>query len=291
MTHARRLLRDLVKGETSVPSLESPAQVEQAFRYLMDKRPQLVAGPPSVLFHFARHLGERGVTEPLAPFARVGGEQCFEFQRKEIEARLCSTVIDSYGCNETGAIAGECPAGSLHVYAGHVHLEIFNDDQPVGRGQMGEIVVTALRNTAMPLVRYPVGDRGMLSGEPCRCGLPYPVLGKVQSRSADMFQANDGSVRHASELSRRVGNLFGDSCMEGIRQFRIVQQAGAAWEVLLEAPAAYLEPHAGQVARERLEQRIGGILREFCGDDSRVKVRFTTSIPRERGKLKYFVRG
>lgn len=279
MTHARRPLRDLVKGERCVPSLESADSIEQALGYLRDERPKLVTGPPSVLFNLARHLRERHVTAPLAPFARAGGEQCFDFQRREIEARLCSRVIDSYGCNETGALAGECPAGSLHVYADHAHVEIFDGGQPAAPGEIGEIVVTTLRNTAMPLVRYPVGDRARLTGELCRCGLPHPVLGDLQARSSDMIRGADGRLHHASELVARIGSIFDEPASEGIRQFQVTQRDDG-WEVVLEGAAEGGAPPA-------LEQRIASIVRKFCGDDGRVGVRVTPSIPRKNGKLKY----
>jgi phenylacetate-CoA ligase len=287
MTHARRPLRDLVKGEKSVPALDSAESVDRALRYLLDERPELVAGPPSVLFQFARHLRERNIVGPLAPFARVGGEQCFDFQRREIESRLCSRVIDSYGCRETGALAGECPAGSLHIYVDHVHLEIFDGGEPVSPGEIGEIVVTELRNAAMPLVRYMVGDRARLTGEPCRCGLPHPVLTDLQARSSNMMRAADGGMRHASELVEQVGSIFNDPLADGIRQFQITQTDAGGWEVALEAPAEYPDANDGAGWRGALEDRISAIVRRFCGDDSRVAIRFTTSIKRENGKLNY----
>lgn len=289
VSHDRRPLRDLIKGERCVPSLGTEEAIEKALRYLEEKRPPLVTGPPSTLFRFARHLRERGFTMPLSPFARSGGEQCFDFQRQEIEARLCARVIDSYGSNEIGSLAGECPAGALHVYADHVHVEIFAGDEPAQPGEIGEIVVTGLRNTAMPLVRYPVGDRGRLTGEPCRCGLPHPVLADLQARADDMIRTADG-MRHASELVGRVGSIFGDSSADRIRQFQIVQAADGGFEVLLEAPAEYLDAGREDTPRRALEERITDIVRGFCGDDSPVATRFMPSIPREKGKLKYLRR-
>ena len=286
MTHARRPLRDLVKGERCVPSLESSASIEAALRYLQDEKPGLVTGPPSVLFHLARHLKERGVSAPLVPFARAGGEQCFDFQRREIQARLCSRVIDSYGCNETGPLAGECPAGSLHVYADHVHLEIFAGDEPALPGDLGEIVVTSLRNTAMPLVRYPVGDRGRLTGEPCGCGLPHPVLSDLQARSGDVIGGADGGRHHASELVRRIGSIFAEPASDGIRQFQVTADGEGGWEVCLEAAPGYPDANGGDM-RRALETRLSGIVQRFCGETRRVAVHFTTAIPRKSGKLKY----
>lgn len=291
LTHARRPLRDLVKGEMCVPSLESSAAIEQALQYLQDEKPRLVTGPPSVLFHLARHLRDRGVTAPLAPFARVGGEQCFEFQRREVEAQLCSRVIDSYGCNETGPLAGECPAGSLHVYADHVHVEIFDGGALARPGDIGEIVVTSLRNVAMPLIRYPVGDRGRLTGEPCRCGLPHPVLADLQARSGAMIRGADGALHHGSEFVSRIGSIFDEPIADGIRQFQVVPGDGGGWEVCLEVATGYPRANGGDGRRRELEARIAAVVRGFCGEDTGVAIRFTTAIPRRNGKLKYLDTG
>jgi phenylacetate-CoA ligase len=101
-------------------------------------------------------------------------------------------------------VAGECDAGSLHVYADHVHVEIYDGDVPANPGAFGDIVLTSLRNRAMPLVRYRVGDRGRLLADRCRCGLPH--------RSSPIFSrgpptpslAGDGSRHHATELVTRA---------------------------------------------------------------------------------------
>jgi phenylacetate-CoA ligase len=288
LSHDRRLLRDLVKGEQCVPSLDSPEELDQAVKYLVKHRPVLVTGPPSTLFSLARHLREQGFTKPLAQFARVGGEQLFQFQRNEIESFLCERVINSYGSTETGALAGECPAGSLHVYADHVHLEIFNGDSPAAPGETGEIVVTTLRNEAMPLVRYRVGDRGQLSQEACRCGLPHPVLADLQARSADMFRTTDGSLRHASELAARLDAFFADPVADGVRQVQFQQQDTLAWEVRMAVADGFLATESGQCSRSAAEERLAELVRRTVGAGCHVTVNVADDMPRGRGKFRYF---
>lgn len=62
-------------------------------------------------------------------------------------------LLNSYGCSEIGPIAFQCPASRKasapwHVPAGSALLESFE----------GFLAVTTLRNRAMPLTRYLVGD-------------------------------------------------------------------------------------------------------------------------------------
>lgn len=101
------------------------------------------------------------------------GELIHDFQRHEIEQGLGARVIETYGCSETGTVGYECPAGSVHIFAEHVEVEILRNGKPARPGEAGDIVLTCTTNRVMPLIRYRVGDRGRLSPDPCRCGRPH----------------------------------------------------------------------------------------------------------------------
>jgi phenylacetate-CoA ligase len=281
LSHRRRPLRDFLLGQHCVSALDTPGGVDDALKYLVDERPPLVAGSPSMLFYLARRLRERGHYAPVVPFARVGGEQLFGFQRAAIQQHLAGRALDSYGCTEIGAIAGECEAGSMHVYADHVHLEIFEGERPADPGAFGDIVLTALRNRAMPLVRYRVGDRGRLLPGRCRCGLPHPVLADLQARTADSFLGVDGTRHHASELVTPLAAVYGSGEGDGIRQVQFEQVAPLAWRVWVE------REQDGRLGAAQ-EDRLAGIVRDVAGAGSSVEVLTTRSIPRERGKFRYY---
>jgi phenylacetate-CoA ligase len=281
LSHRRRPLRDFLLGQHCVSTLDEPGAVDDALRYLEGGRPSLVAGSPSMLFQLARILREHGHYAPLAPFARVGGEQLFGFQRAAIQQHLAARALDSYGCTEIGAVAGECEAGSLHVYADHVHLEIFDGGAPAAPGAPGDIVLTALRNRAMPLVRYRVGDRGRLLPDRCRCGLPHPVLADLTARAADVFTGADGARHHAAALVARLGAIYAIREADGIRQVQFEQVDLGAWRV-------WAERVRDGSLDAALEERFAAIVRDVAGAGCRVEVRAVQSLPRERGKFRYY---
>ena len=281
LSHKHRPLRDFLLDQQCISNLDEPGAVDAALELLVKRRPRFVAGTPSKLFYLARCLRERGINAPLAPFARVGGEQLFGFQRTAIEQHLAARALDSYGCTEIGAVAGECEAGSLHVYADHVHVEIYDGDVPANPGAFGDIVLTSLRNRAMPLVRYRVGDRGRLLADRCRCGLPHPVLTDLQSRAADTFSAGDGSRHHASELVTRLAMAYAGHDADGVRQVQFEQYEPHAWRVWVEKPDGIGLPTA-------LEERLGGIVRDVAGEGSRVEVCASPSLQRKHGKFRYY---
>jgi phenylacetate-CoA ligase len=286
VSHVARPFRDRVLGQKNVPKPLTPEALVEAARFLGRERPGLVFGPPSSLFRLARYLGEIEAVGPLARFARVGGEQLYPFQRAEIEGLLAKRVVDSYGCTEVGPVAGECPAGSLHVFAEHVHLEILDGEAPVGMGELGDIALTSLDNTAMPLVRCRIGDRGRLSPDRCSCGLPHPVLVDLQARSGDTFVDANGSSRHASELVKRLGTFFGDSVSAGVRQVLFGQVDPMTWRVWVEVPQVSTIASSNKV--RAMEERLAGIVRNACGLECQVETRFVVAIPGERGKYRYY---
>jgi phenylacetate-CoA ligase len=281
LSHKPRPLRDFLLHQRCVQSLDDARAVDAAIAYLATGRARLVAGSPSKLFYLARCLRERGYDAPLAPFARVGGEQLFGFQREAIERHLCARALDSYGCTEMGAVAGECEAGSLHVYSNHVHVEIFDRGAPAPPGTFGDIVLTSLRNRAMPLVRYRVGDRARLLPGRCRCGLPQPVLADLQARAADAFTGSDGARHHASELVTRLSAVYASREADGIRQVQFEQLEPQAWRVWAEKPdESALAP--------ALEERLARLVRDVAGEGCRVELRVARVLPREHGKFRYY---
>jgi phenylacetate-CoA ligase len=288
LSHDSRPLRDFLLGQKSVPSLASDEMIDAALDYLRRHRPTLVVGPPSALFNLARHFRERGVRSPLVPFARVGGEQLYAFQRTAIESSVAETVVNSYACTETGALAYSCRVGSMHVCADHVFLEIFVGDRPAEIGDFGDIVATSLRNKAMPLVRYRVGDRGRLSTEKCPCGAPQPVLYDLQARSQDQFQAPDGEFRHGSEIVSQLDGLYADAAADSVRQVQFVQKSPTRWEALVETSSAqHAEGRAPNSSRV-IAETLTGIVQRTFGQDCKVETMFVDAIPRVRGKLRYY---
>ena len=285
VSHVARPLRDRVLGQKNVPSALPPEALVEAARFLSHERPGLAFGAPSALFHLARYMREIDVGGPTARFARVGGEQLHPFQRLEIERSLAERVVDSYGCTEVGPVASECPAGSLHVLGEQVHLEILRGDAPVEFGEFGDIVLTSLQNTAMPLVRCRIGDRGRLLPDPCSCGLPHPVLDDLQAQAGVTFLAADGATRHVSWLVRRLEGFFTDPVSNGVRQVLFGQIDPLAWRVWVEVGRL---SGMDEENRVRIEECLGRLIRDACGPDCAVETRFAETIPREGGKHNYY---
>jgi phenylacetate-CoA ligase len=102
-------------------------------------------------------------------------------------------VFDHHGMTETGPITYECPAHPcrLHVIHWAYLAEVIDPEtsRPVEAGGTGELIITTLKRTGSPLIRYRTGDSVRLAphhgaGGPCECGrfdvaLEGGILGRV----------------------------------------------------------------------------------------------------------------
>jgi len=126
------------------------AELSQAFGFDV-----LVTNPS-----FALKVGQAGGRFPLLlaggePFTSVPGF------RERVEAALGGVALDAYGTSELGIVAGErLEKDGLWEIPEMAILEVLDPEtlRPVADGEKGELVVTALSRTLMPMVRFRTGD-------------------------------------------------------------------------------------------------------------------------------------
>lgn len=105
---------------------------------------------------------------------------------KRITDKWPLQLFSTYASTEMGAAFTECKEGR----GGHHHPELliveFLDDnnQPVAKGEAGELTVTTLDVEGMPLIRFKTGDICRAHYESCSCGRTSlrvsPILGRKQ---------------------------------------------------------------------------------------------------------------
>lgn len=101
-------------------------------------------------------------------------EPLLENQRKEIEEIWGCDVIRQWGTTELGlANAIEChKKNGYHTNCADLLYEVIDPitKKRVPDGKSGELVVTTLRRTCMPLIRYRTGDITTIISNQCKCG-------------------------------------------------------------------------------------------------------------------------
>lgn len=212
------------------------------------RRPQKLYGYASALYVLARYLHRvnwRAARDwPRAVFATA--EPLYDFQRATIESVFGCPVATEYGSRDAGLTAHECPAGGLHIAAEGMVVEILTAPdggpfEPDGAPR-GELVVSNLTSSAMPLLRYRTGDIGSLEAVPCRCGRGLPRLGRVEGRQTDFLITPGGRVMHALAVIYVLREI------PGISEFQVLQDSVEHLSVKVVPSADFSERHRDAIA-------------------------------------------
>jgi phenylacetate-CoA ligase len=121
-----------------------------------------------------------------------GSEMWSDALRARIEAELGLRAFDIIGMTETGGpgLGIDCAArAGIHVWEDHYHPEIVDPatGAVVPDGVEGELVISTLTRTGLPLVRYRTHDlTRVVSRAPCACGRTALRLDRLRGRVDDM---------------------------------------------------------------------------------------------------------
>jgi phenylacetate-coenzyme A ligase PaaK-like adenylate-forming protein len=209
--------------------------------------------------------------------AIVGGEMTYPDQREAVRNAFGCPVAEMYGSHELSIIATECPDGSLHVAEEAVLLELLDaDGDPVEDGERGEVVVTLLHNSEMPLLRYRLGDVAAMVPGPCACGCTLARLDVEIGRLEENVRAPDGALVHP----RFLRSIYERCVGPGLRAFHTTQEAPDLFRIELELSD---EPEPG------LERRLEREIARYLGAPVTVHLELGP-LPSPAGKLRTFTR-
>ncbi|HUO35371.1 MAG TPA: hypothetical protein VMU43_10305 [Candidatus Acidoferrum sp.] len=183
----------------------SDAHAPHYLRFLSEHSGMVLEGFPSVLAILAEYALSADERIPMRAIF-TDGEPLYPFLRDSIERAFGAHVFDLYGNTELCGLIHECEAGKMHAAPDYAYLEILNEaGEPVQGGSEGYLVWTGFVNTAMPLIRYQIGDRGCwdLSG-PCPCGRAFPLVVATITRDSDNLRCPDGRIFSPRALNQSL---------------------------------------------------------------------------------------
>jgi phenylacetate-coenzyme A ligase PaaK-like adenylate-forming protein len=164
--------------------------------FLNTRSPKLIIAYADSIYELARFAQHEQITIHPQEAIITSAGTLTPIMCETIEEVFKCKVFDRYGTREVGDIAGECKAHQdLHIFSSGSYVEIVDDaGERVPAGTEGNILETCVSNYAMPLVRYQIGNRGMLSTETtCSCGRRGQILEKILGRNDDIFVTKDGT--------------------------------------------------------------------------------------------------
>ena len=245
---------------------------------------------PSYALHLCE-VGERLGFDWEASTLRVGlfgGEPCPPGLKAEIEERMHIVCTDNYGLTEVmgPGVSGECLASRdmQHIAEDHFLWEVVDPEtgEPVGEGEMGELVLTPLDKQAIPVLRYRTHDLTRVVCEPCACGRTSARMQKVRARCDDML-----IIRGTNVFPSQVEDVL--SGIRGVTpHYRIVVETANGLDrmtVHVELkPEAFLDSFEEMEGlRRAIEEKLKGVL--LVG--VRVKLVEPGGIERTTGKAKH----
>lgn len=243
--------------------------------------PAILTGYAGAIEGLAEHVLATGtlIKPPRAVFctAMEVTDHCLAVAEQAFRA----PVVDVYVTNEFGVIAWSCPVQRdlLHVNDDAFVVEVVGPDgRPVPPGTQGELVVTSLGLTSMPLIRYRTGDLAARVPELCACGRGLGLLTRVQGRTAHAIRRPDGGLI----ITPLITNLLGRAqAYEWVRQFQVREQPGRQLRVLL---ATRRPPSDAQ------RSALADVLQSGVGSDFQIILELVDQIPlAPSGKLQFLV--
>jgi phenylacetate-CoA ligase len=205
---------------------------------LLAYRPRVLIGYPVHLRELLRTISPDELTALRRHLRLVltESELLVPERRAALENGFGVPVRDEYSAYETLNIYFECHHGGRHIAEDRVYAEVIDPDgDVVSDGVEGQLVVTAFQERAMPLVRYAMGDIGVIDPEPCRCGRRFRTMRLTSGRLNDAVVLPDG---------RKIfGDLFQAITMDehGIAEMYVRQDAAGTIRVYV-VPDGTLSP-------------------------------------------------
>jgi len=242
---------------------------------------RVIYGTPSGVCRFTRILEEHGVELDIDCLISTD-ELLLKQQRRYLADFFDCEVYDVYGTSEVWGVAFECKEhNAYHLSSENVIMEVVDENgERVSPGERGRILLTDLNNHEMPVIRYDIGDLGILSDEVCGCGrglhLMKPIDGQMVIRDRDYLVSLDGRRVFVTDF----GFLLDD--YSKIEQFQIVQRKPDEILVRIVKGRSYKEGEMERYICSRIYESLGNMSIEFeYVDDIE---------PDRNGKHRYLVR-
>jgi phenylacetate-CoA ligase len=243
----------LMRKRTLLPIEPGPAaslteQLDERLKVIRQENPQILRGYPLYLLWLAERALQTNLTFPklnyILPYGGLASPRMIE----RIEAGFQAPFRNVYGTSELGSMAAACGQSTgMHLFE---DLFLFQMDANLDSSAepVGNLIITDLINTAMPMVRYRVGDIGRLHLQACRCGRKTPRV-EVLGRRQETLLINGAAVP-ASAIAdtfftdSAIGNGRVDEVAPSCFEAAVVQVPGGptpnllAWEERFRALAA-----------------------------------------------------
>lgn len=213
------------------------------------KKIDVLKGMPSDLVNLAYTVQHSDKTFPKVRKLVSDCEVLDDTSRAFIESVFGVEILDTYACVEGGCVAFQVPGSKKYVV---------NEDQVLlesvdGNRLSGDAVITNLRNTTFPIIRYQIGD--VVDFGDGTNDLPHnnlKTIDRIHGKYLDFIVLPDKSL-----VSPHVPKQELTHGLPEIKKFQIIQDALDHVEVVIEPDEGFSEETKAEVLK-RMDKAFKG---------------------------------
>ncbi len=280
--HYKERLKDALSNRFRFSVFDlSDVILENYLNEFRGKKFEHIYGYTSSLVLFASFLKEKGIV--LKSICKslscciVTSEMLFEDDKELLEQWFGIPIINEYGASELDIIAFTNKNDSFLLNQETLFIEFLDkNNNPVPKGTPGNIVITSLYNKAHPMIRYSIGDVGILS----TASTPkHMILEKLVGRTNDVAMLPSGKKIPGLTFYYVTKSIIKDSGT--IKEFVVMQTKPNSFEI------KYV---ANQPLDKKQISDIRKALARYVSENLHISITKVDTMDRSnRGKLKQFI--
>lgn len=211
----------------------------------------VMKGMPSDLLNLAYYVRQNNVSFPKIKILISDCEVLDEFSRQYIEETFGTQILDYYASVENGCIAHQLPGSSKYfVNEDQVLIENAKEDDSVG-----DVIITNLRNTTFPIIRYQLGDVvDFGDGKSDLSDITLRTIDKIYGKYLDFIVLPDKRIISPHVPKQELTHLT------GIKRFQIIQDELDHLSVVVQKDVDYTEKTEREII-ERLNKSFDSMLK------------------------------
>ena len=271
-------------GAITVPI--SAGNTKKQLDTMIDFQSNILTCTPSYAMYLGESREKAGISlDEINLKAGIhGAEMWTDEMRKRIEKSLGIKAYNIYGLTEVmgPGVAQECSKqNGMHIQDDQFYPEIINSEtgETLDYGEEGELVLTSLTKTGMPILRFRTKDLTSLIADECECGRTTIRMTKITGRSDDMLKIK-GVMVFPSQIEKALLKIDGISpnYLIHVTRPKILDEV----EVKVEASKELFSDEMKEM--ERVEKEIASSIRSETGLRVEVTLCEPESLPRSEGK-------
>lgn len=227
-------------GCTVLP-ISGNTPIDRIVDNLVRTKPDVLIGIPTLIMDIASYVLRHSVNLRVREIL-YGGEHFTESAIQFLRETLGVERVKSagYASVDAGLIGFQCEhqaLGEHHVVPYSQYVEIV--DEEGNPAEEGEIVVTVLNRTLMPIIRYRTGDMARWIKSKCPCGRTLRAF-KLLGRVGDKFRVAtaDISISDIDKAIARTNSLFAMPLLSHVFQVVVTEGKRGLSKMILKVELA-----------------------------------------------------